>query len=299
MYSRVLAPLDGSALAERVLPYARLVAASLGSRLELFRVVEPPPLGDWDLAQGMMIPHAELDQESDVLEYLDIAAARLRRSGLPVSRSFRTGDPASQIVKIAEAEEDTLVAMSTRGRSGMTRWLMGSVTDKVLRGTTCSMLIVRGMSDGVDEDDLKIRRIVAPLDGSRRSERALPPAVSLAKALSVGASLVYAMQRETDGSEPEGNTPAEDGGRQGRVLADEYLEEIADELRQGGLGDVEQHVEYGDPAEVIVDFAEETEGCLIAMATHGRSPMQRWLLGSVTDRVTRHSSCPVLVVRST
>ena len=63
MYSRVLAPLDGSALAEQVLPYARLVTASLGSRIELLRVIEPPPLGDWDLAQGTMIPHAELAQD--------------------------------------------------------------------------------------------------------------------------------------------------------------------------------------------------------------------------------------------
>ena len=126
-------------------------------------------------------------------------------------------------MKIAEADEDALVAMSTRGWSGMTRWLMGSVTDKVLRGTTCSMLIVRAMTDGVDENDLKIGWIVAPLDGSRRSERALPPAVSLAKALSVSVSLVYALQRETDGSEPEGNTPAECEAHQGRVLAEEYL----------------------------------------------------------------------------
>ena len=293
MYSRVLAPLDGSSLAEQVLPYARLVAAALGSRVELLRVIEPPPLGAWDLTREIKNPDTELAHDSEVLKYLDTVAAKLRKTGLSVSRSFRTGNPASRIVEVAETEADTLVAMSTRGRSGITRWLMGSVTDKVLRGTSCSMLIVRGRADGVDESDLKIGRIVAPLDGSKRSEQSLPPAVSLARAMGIGVSLIYAMQAETEPSGPPGRA------HQVETLADEYLEEIRDELRQEGVGSVEQHVQLGDPAEVILEFAEGTPDCLIVMATHGRSPMQRWLLGSVTDRVSRHSTCPVLVVRST
>ena len=114
------------------------------------------------------------------------------------------------------------------------------------------------------------------------AEQVIPHAVALAKSLEV--SVV-----------PTGVAPS--ASEDTRVS--EYLNNAAQQFRQEGVTSVEGRLLHGDPAEALLDMTQRTTGCLVVMTTRGRSGLQRWVMGSVTDRVVRHSDSPVLVVRAT
>jgi nucleotide-binding universal stress UspA family protein len=135
MYPRILAPLDGSELAEQILPYVCNLGKGLRTKIELLRVFEPVLPDLVDSAHGVY-PHRIATSIGDqAKDYLEKIAAPLRQKGLTVSCSVDEGSPASLIVSEAEREPATLIAMSTHGRSGITRWAFGSITDKVLHAT--------------------------------------------------------------------------------------------------------------------------------------------------------------------
>ena len=298
MFPRILVPLDGSRLAEQVLPYARTVARRMRSRIELLAVNVPLGIDSKSLSQDE--EHTALGAESSDREYLARVSAALRGSDLAVTSTTCDGSPASEIVKAAGKEPGTLIAMSTRGRSGITRWMLGSVTDKVLRAAENPLLIVRARMGESVPDDVKIGHVIVPLDGSPIAERLLPHAIAFAKAMRSGVSLIMVTP-----------SPEEQDNRlQGRLsrterrvyqkldaLAREYLAEVEGELRYQDIQSVEAHVLPGDPAEAILQSSRQIPDSIVAISTHGRSGMGRWLLGSVTDRVVRHSVVPVLVVR--
>ena len=132
---------------------------------------------------------------------------------------------------------------------------------------------------GIPSEEVHLTSVITPLDGSVLAEQILPHVVALAKALGLTVVLVRIA--------PENRERSRD-----------YLQEVRDELYQQGVFSAEVQVLGGHPAEAIVDLAQETSNNLVAMTTHGRSGMDRWLLGSVTDRVVRHSGGPVLVIRA-
>lgn len=161
MYHRILVPLDGSQLAEQVLPYVRIIGQAVGSRIELLLVNEPIP--------GLLGNNA-VGLPNKYREYLEGVAGPLRGDGLAVSCFVQDGNPTESILAEAGREPDTLVALSTHGRSGVTRWVLGSVTDKVLHATSSPMLIVRsGEARPVVQP--KLRNAIVPLDGSPLAEQ--------------------------------------------------------------------------------------------------------------------------------
>ena len=145
MYQRILVPLDGSPLAEQVLPYVISLARSLGSRVELLRLIAPlPAIGLTDPAREVYRQRifAELREEAE--GYLSQLAGRLRQSGLAVSTNvIHNVDPATGIINAGEQDPDTLIAMSSHGRSGLGRWVLGSVTDRVVRHSGEPVLVIR------------------------------------------------------------------------------------------------------------------------------------------------------------
>ena len=191
--------------------------------------------------------------------------------------------------------------MATRGRSGIHRWLMGSVAEKVLRGATNPLLLVRGDEEGKSDGAATLKSIVVPLDGSKLAEIALPRAVDLAKKLSLEIVLTRAYQipLSTYGVADAAYIPNPNALM--NVVKEEagaYLETKVNELRQNGVEKVSSILLLGSGADEIIDLARTTPDNLIAMCTHGRSGVKRWALGSVTEKVVRHSGDPVLVVRA-
>jgi nucleotide-binding universal stress UspA family protein len=292
MYTRILVPLDGSQLAEQVLPYVELLAKGTKSHTELLQVIEytPAPTHPRQVT-------ANLTGEAQT--YLKKAAASLKGSGLTASSLVHHGDPASDIVAEAESEPGTLIAMATHGRSGLTRWMLGSVTDKVLHAAANSLLVVRAREQEAVTAEAKLENIIVPLDESSLAEQVLPHAAYLARTMGLRIILLRVTPAAGDYYRNMEYVPGnfEDLVQFIDGQAMEYLHKVGQKLRDEGLPPVEERLLHGHPAAAIVDLARETPHSLVAMTTHGRSGVGRWLLGSVADRVVRHSAGPVLMVR--
>jgi nucleotide-binding universal stress UspA family protein len=147
MIKRILVPLDGSELAERAVPYAKELAQQLGASLILLRVVNSLELSSAQAFSGYLPAEvydaAFEDSRKAAREYLEQTAKRLAAEGLQVDWVMRTGDPAGEVIEHERECGCDLVVMSTHGRSGIGRWVYGSVADRILRGGSIPVLLVR------------------------------------------------------------------------------------------------------------------------------------------------------------
>ena len=301
MYTQMLIPLDGSKLAENVLPYARALAGALKLRIELLSVVDT-----MDFARTT---HAGHVRDFDPIIEAAVQAGGQYLEG--VARSFtgitvdncvvEQGQADKIIIEKAARDKETLIAMATRGRSGIHRWLMGSVAEKVLRGASNPLLLVRGDAEGKSDGAATLKSIIVPLDGSKRAETVLSPAMDLAKKLSLEIVLTRAYQIPMSayaGADAPYYADLDSLLTLVKEEAGAYLEAKVNELRGNGIEKVSSMLLLGSGADEIIELARTTPDNLIAMCTHGRSGVERWVLGSVTEKVVRHSGDPVLVVRT-
>jgi len=143
MYERVLIPLDGSEVAEGILPFAEKVAGPLDAEVVLLRVVEPVSPAEAMGSAGVAIPDTLFLRELAAKDYLTALAKRLETKGLRVRTALRVGAPAAEIVVAAAEEKADLIAMTTHGRSGFRRVLFGSVAESVLRSAQMPVLMMR------------------------------------------------------------------------------------------------------------------------------------------------------------
>lgn len=298
MERQILVPLDGSALAEAILPHAVLVAGHTGRGLTLLRVVPSPtliePVGGALPATGRRIDALAGDIE-EARRYLAAVAARLAGTALPIETLVAEGDPAAAILEYATRHtEGLLIAMATHGRTGARRWVFGSVAERVLHAAPAPLLLVRPPDGGLAAPTPTdyYQTILVPLDGSTLAEQALAPARSLAKALDAVLVLVgVAAGREEQKGAAGGPAPGAAPPR------DQYLAQIARTLRAEGVP-AESLVAYGQPAEGILHESTQIGADLIIMATHGRSGLQQLWLGSVALKVVQGTTLPVLLVRA-
>jgi nucleotide-binding universal stress UspA family protein len=300
MYRRILVPLDGSKLAEQVLPYVGAFAAALGSTVELVRCIEPVSPEMADPAHGILLEKVTESFLARANEYLETVSQPLRRAGASVSHTSHEGDPATIILEAAERDPTTLIAMSTHGRSGLTRWVLGSVTSKVLQVTKNPMLVIHPQEGGTATGRTKLSHLVVPLDGSKVAEQILPHATAVAKALKLKIVLVRVTPAPADyyrymeypvGRYQDFSKEVDEAGQQN-------LQDTEAKLLQQGIPQVERRLMHGQPAAAVVDVVKGVPESLVAMTTHGRSGVGRWMLGSVADRVVRHTGSPVLLIRA-
>lgn len=299
MYTRIVVPLDGSQLAEQVLPYARLLARALHARIELLRVFEPVSLSLVDPDHGLFLDRIVESLRIQGQDYLEKIAATLRKEGLTVTLAVHEGSPAARIVEEGEKESGSLIAMSTHGRSGIARWVLGSTTNKVIHATVRPLVVVRSRDPQALPAEVKLTTVIVPLDGSSHAEQVLPHVIGLAKAL--GAKVMPVRVTPTPAEyHPLGYPvgPFPDFFQKVDAEAGTYLGDIAQRLRGEGVASVEPELLHGDAAAQIVEVAQRTADSLVAMTSHGRSGVGRWLLGSIADRVVSYSGDPVLMVRS-
>jgi nucleotide-binding universal stress UspA family protein len=300
MYTKILVPLDGSKTAENALPFARYFARNLQIPVELLAVVDVSSVArNISTAEGLFLDSLVEHETRRFGKYLNEVAKYLP-SGVAECR-VEHGHPADVIIESAMTGKDTLIAMATHGRAGLDRWLIGSVAEKVLRGSSNPLLLVRATENPPDWGMAALKSVVVPLDGSEMAERVLPSVEVLAKkcALEVILLRVYSV--------PYGAYSAGEGfydttqmekfvaGLRDEAVA--YLEKKAAELRRRGIEKVSCFVKEGFDADEIISLARHTPDNLIAMCTHGYSGVKRWVLGSVTEKVVRHCGDPVLVVR--
>jgi nucleotide-binding universal stress UspA family protein len=311
MQRHILVPLDGSELAETVLPHAIALARATGSMLTVVLVVAARPAepliwpGNSSGAHGT--PYGE--EAVTTHAYLEQVAARLQAAGVAVRTEVLEGDPATRILARAGWYPSTeLIAMATHGRSGLDRWIVGSVAEKVLHAAPIPLLLVRGAMPNEVHAPVTYRTILVALDGSRFAEQALDEAKRIAAATGAAIVLMSAIEAPPPELMDLSDTGCAEAGiipiwtladRQAEVeRITRYLAEMDVRLRSDGL-QVRRELAYGKPADAILTVAHEQQADLLVLATHGRTGMERLWLGSVALTVVHRVQRPVLLVRAT
>ena len=323
MMKRILVPLDGSPLAERTLALAANLARSTDGALILVQALTLPVEYD-----SLLVPHlTPLDIESKER----VAQAYLTRqvdlpmlSGLPVETRVRTEAPALAILNVAAECRADMIVMTSHGRTGFSRWVFGSVAEHVARQAEVPVLMLRERqlpfwTDGAELVEmpptqrqggpLPVLRVLVPLDGSPLAETVLDPAASCVRALVQGV-------RRATGSE----VTSSGGCLLHLVLVVRPIDTIAENLPQAlvvsgakkylgevvaGLHDAypdipvtSDVIAQGDVAGALIEILDgEEEYSLLAMATHGRTGITRWIWGSITERMVQKTQLPILLVR--
>lgn len=299
MYTKLLIPLDGSKTAEQVLPYARFFTNRFHKPVELLAALDIAELSSHiSIGQSRFLSTLVEDSMQSSETYLKRIAHTF--DGADVKRTVDKGRAAEVIIDKGAADTGMLIAMATHGRSGVNRWLLGSIAEKVLRATANPLMLIRAKANAKSEGEASLKSIIVPLDGSELAESVLPLAAGLANKLDLAVILFrgyktpYSVYGDRDGYYA---IDVDKSTAETRNDAHDYLEEKAAELKNLGVAKISCLTKEGMSADEIIKAARETPDGLIVMCSHGRSGVKRWVLGSVTETVVRHADSPVLVLR--
>jgi nucleotide-binding universal stress UspA family protein len=294
MFKHLLVPLDGSKLAEAVLPAARAWAERLHARLTLLHITEKN-------APATIHGEHHLASTREAETYLAALADTLARPGLAVQWHVHEAEAsvAQMIVDQAAELKTDLIMLNTHGSSGLREKLLGSIAQHVLREGTVPVLLIRPQRDALP-GERPIRNILLPLDGERVHETALPVAIELAELFGAAIHLVnVAPTAETlTGPDsvpgmmlPNAMRAVLDLAQQGGV---EYLQRVRATIPGATTADVAR----GDPAKMIAALAQKVNADLIIMATHGRMGLDAFWSASVAPKVLHELAGPLLLVRT-
>ncbi len=297
MYKRILVPLDGSELAEVALPYAEELAGRLGSEITLVHVYETADAQYERMHQAYIQKMVEATKQG-----AERFLAKSKAKRVKVKPALLVGHAAEEIVDYADKENADLIIIATHGRSGISRWVLGSVATKVLSAAKRPVALIRaeGVRDSAGEKGM-IKKALVPLDGSRESEAVIPYVEELASGLEAEVVLlhvtapaypVYIMP-----TEPVQIPFSEEEVQLLRSKAEAYLEDVGSALKGKGIN-TKLEVRFGGSADEIIKVADEVGADLVAMSTHGRSGISRWAFGSTADRVLHAGNTPILLVRA-
>lgn len=291
---RILVPLDSSGTAEHVLPLAQYLALGLNGWVELFTVVEK---------RGQRRVEHALDDSyglSSAKYYLALVAQRAFMFDVRVEiKVIEAASAPEGIIQEAEGSPNTLMVMSTHGRSGLAGWLLGSVAQQVLHGTNVPLVLSRPNEKVIDLAPPQFDSVIVLLDGSSSAEIALPTAVDLAVALGLRVLLVMVTSTTNSAYTPEGLSY----GYPYRISIEledeheEYLAKKANERRNLGIRDVVTKNLSGDPSRSILDLTEDLPESFVALGVHRRSHVFRRIAPELADRLISRAKVPVLAVR--
>lgn len=262
---RILIPLDGSERSEQALSLAKAIAK--GAQTALLQVAR------------------SRDELAGAGSYLEGLAERGSETLVREAK-----DSADQITAEAERGEFDLVVLTTRG-SGLRRWFRKSVSERVMRRASVPVLIAKPGARALPATGP--RRILVPLDGSERAERVLPWVAELARVHDAEVMLLTAVRAEVDFN---AQTCVEDLSAARKAALEALAGHAADLAREGVSAGLRVTFGLGQPAQTILDVAEELEVDLVAVTSEGRSGLSRLVIGSVAEELVGRSPVPVLLV---
>jgi len=252
-----------------------------------------PGTRDYD---GVM--YEQIERESR--EMLRKLAWRVKvASGTVAAAHLRMGQADEEIVDLAAELRADLIVMVSRGRGGLKRLLMGSVSHPVVRHAHCSVMVVRGEWHGEEEQASPLGKILLAFEPSKASSEAARAATEIANATNSKLHIVYVLKPDQykPYPGPEMWVGWEEGLERAKRHSCSWVEGQAKRIRGEGVKVVEAHLALGKPDEEIVRLAEELGMSLIVVGSRGLGRIRRLLIGSVSDSVVRRAHCPVLVVR--
>ena len=278
MFEEIVVPLDCSKLAEVALPYAEELGAKMGSDIVLLTVTESEDAKELE-SYVRYIKKIEAATKSYAKKYIESGIDK----AFQVVIATRTGDPAQGIIEYTLKSSFPLIIMASHGRSGMSRWAVGSVADKVVRsgGLQPVMLIRVNNSHSEIREKRLLKKDLVPLDGSSESEAVIPYISNIAYKLEMELTLLQVV--------PETNHAETD--------AESYLQSMCSKIEDIINVNVNYKVCVGPVAEIIVDLADELTVDLVAMSTRGMNRNNPLSLGSVAQKVFLGGNTPLLLIK--
>lgn len=292
MFRRILVPLDGSLRAELILEYLLPLLKDRKPELILARAVAEPGRGE---PADTLLPSAEA--------YLARIQEGLAQDGVRAGTRIVLGPPAAALLESARREGADVIALTTHGRSGLDRLVMGSVAESILRKSEIPVLAIRSFSPRIFSGRANpFRKILLPVEEGKLAASVLPTVGSFARAFGSEVLVVHVAA----------GAPLAAGAFFGSIAAREFapppveaeeapvpsdaIDRVSADLARAGLG-VRTLTVRGDVSSKIVELALSQAADVILMATHGRSGFLRWVKGSVTEEVLRASPIPLLAFR--
>jgi len=307
MFERILVPLDGSKRSERAIPVAARIARAATGTVILVQVTELPSDFFTEGKYPSQMYPGDLIEEGKALaaNYLDNVSKQSELVGLKTETRVEHGDAAQSILAATEPLGVDLIVMCSHGYTGFKRWALGSVAQKIIPHSSVPVLVLR---DGGPTLSVKPLYALVALDGSPMSEEVLAPVIQLMAALAPSEEKTLHLTHVVElpltygriGIHAYVNQMKEEAKR----LSQGYLAAVAERLTHGdvpGLTVTTSIAVNVDVAEALVQVAQQQllaggHFDLVAMATHGRSGLQRLLMGSMTDHVMGATKLPMLVV---
>ena len=299
MFNPILVPLDGSLLAECALPHAIAIARAFDARLVLLRVLDKNQASE--RAQLFDLVNWQINKTGARL-YLEKTNARLKEFDLQIETAVLEGLVAESITEYAHSQGMKLIILSSHGRSGLSQWGISSVTQKIIFGAGTSMLVIRARQPVPDElIQEEYKRIMVPLDGSRRAENVLPMATLLAR---FHKSRIHVVHVVTTPEMARQMPPArEDEELRERIVsrnreeAVRYLDQVRCQSSLDGV-DVQTHLLTSDNAAAALhELAEKESIDMVALSAHGYSGYSQWPYGGMVNNFVLYSQVPLLIVQ--
>lgn len=303
MFDTILVPLDGSQLADCVLPHVLAIASSFDAEITLLRVLEKNQAGT--STQLFDLVNWQINKTKAAL-YLDKTQARLQKLNIRIRTEVLEGLIAEGITEYAQNQGIKLIIMSSHGRHGLTQWGISSITQKTILSAQTSLFIVRAHPYGVHSDELTepqiYQHILVPLDGSQRAENVLPIITQLARFHKSQIHLVRVVQ--TPEMARQMPLVSEDIDLSSRVVernreeAERYLEQLKSRSYLEGIA-VQTHLITSDnnAAVALHQLVGQEQIDLVALSAHGHSGNHQWPYGSVVNNFILYSKVPLLVVQ--
>ncbi|MFB6122721.1 MAG: universal stress protein [Haloferacaceae archaeon] len=291
MYDDLLVPVDGSDCSVAAAREAAVVADAFDARVRLLHVLSRSALR----GEGV---DPETADEATLRELaadaLDAAKRPLDASGVATDVAVRVGDTTDEIRSSLAAGDADLIAMGTHGRTGVRRFLLGSVAERVVR--TASVPVVTARARPV-EDVGPYEEILLPTDGSEASRAGVERGLDVAEAFDARVHVLYVVDRRLLSSGVDVGPALSDVEARLRTRGDEAVASVADRATERGVEATTDVVE-GIPHSRIRSAVTNRDVDFVAMGTHGKTGTNRWLTGSVAEQILRTSPGPVLTSRS-
>lgn len=287
MFDQLLFPTDGSEGASTAFDHVLDVAAAHDATVHVLNVIDTSGDG---LRRVGEIAADELERDGEQLVSETAAAARER--GVDTETSVERGNPYREIVGYANAQGIDLITIPTHGRRGLERFLVGSTTERVVRRADVPVLTIRPHEDTRIEHPY--RNVLVPTDGSDCAEQALTTGIGVAAAENARLHLLSVIDTMALGADVRTEIQLE----RLEESANRIVDDAAGLATERGIDDPVTAVEYGSSIpNTILSYVDDNDVDLLVVGTHGRTGFDRYLLGSVTEKLIRTSTVPVLTVR--
>ncbi len=300
MLDPILVPLDGSKLAECVLPYAMAVARSFDAQINLLCILEKYHANA--SAQLFDMVNWEIKKSKTSL-YLEKMRTGIQESGLQTQAIVEEGLIAEGITRIAQNQGAKLIILSSHGRNGLTRWGISGTTQKIILSAPTSVFIVRANQPQVSglSDDLLFQRILVPLDGSQRAENVLPVITQLARFHQSQVHLVQVVQKpELARQMPLTKDDIELSNRlvaRNQQEAQNYLEQVRSRSYLEGISVHVNLITSDSTAAELHHLVELEQISLVAMSAHGYSGNHQWPYGSIANNFMLYGKSHLMIIQ--